>query len=164
VAYDKLVIATGCRSASFSTPGVLEYARFLKDVREARAIRQQLLSCLELASKPDVTPEERKRLLSFRVVGGGPTGVEFAAELHDFVTQDVYRLYPKLKDQVEITLYDGSPNILGGFDAHLRAYAEKKFARDGVTVKGNSRVTAVGRDWIELKGGEKGELVLESLS
>jgi NADH dehydrogenase len=157
ITYDKLVIATGCRSASFNTPGVLEHARFLKDVREARAIRRQLLNCFELASKPGVSEEEQKKLLSFRVVGGGPTGVEFAAELHDFVVQDVYRLYPHLKDKVTISLYDTSPGILGGFDASLRGYAERKFARDGVTVNGNSKITAVGRDWIELQDGTKCE-------
>jgi len=135
----------------------MEHARFLKDVREARAIRKQLLNCLELACMPGVTPEERKKILSFRIVGGGPTGVEFAAELHDFITEDVYRLYPQLKDQVTISLYDTAPGILGGFDGSLREYAERKFARDGVTVKGNSRVTAVGRDWIELQDGERGE-------
>lgn len=161
VPFDKLVVATGCRSASFNTPGVLEHANFLKDVREARAIRFRLLQCLELASEPGITPEEKARLLSFRVVGGGPTGVEFAAELHDFVTQDVYRLYPQLKDQIKITLYDLAPGILQSFDASLRAYAERKFHRQGVEVKGNSKIGAVGPDWIEIqpKDGGKPERV-----
>lgn len=151
VGFDKLVVATGCRSASFGTPGVKEHANFLKDVREARAIRFKLMQCLELASEPNISPEEKKKLLSFRVVGGGPTGVEFAAELHDFITQDVYRLYPHLKDQITITLYDLAPGILQSFDASLRAYAEKKFARAGVTVRGNSKIGAVGPDWIEIQ-------------
>lgn len=155
VEYDKLVIATGCRSASFNTPGVMEYARFLKDVREARGIRHQILNCLEQANRPGVTPEERDRLLTFRVVGAGPTGVEFAAELHDFVENDVYRLYPALRGHVKITLMDVSPGILMSFDANLRAYAEKKFARDGVDVLPNTKVTAVGPDWIETQDGKK---------
>ncbi|RSH82657.1 uncharacterized protein EHS24_007651 [Apiotrichum porosum] len=155
VPYDKLVIATGCRSAWFGTPGVREHAHFLKDVREARAIRLRLLECLELASEPDATPEEVAKLLSFRVVGGGPTGVEFAAELHDFVHSDVYRLYPHLKDKVTITLYDVAPGILMSFDSSLREYAERKFSRVGVKVQGNTKIVGVGKDWLEFDSGEK---------
>lgn len=151
------MIATGCRSAWFGTPGVREHAHFLKDVREARAIRLRLLECLELASEPDATPEEVAKLLSFRVVGGGPTGVEFAAELHDFVHSDVYRLYPHLKDKVTITLYDVAPGILMSFDSSLREYAERKFSRVGVKVQGNTKIVGVGKDWLEFDSGEKGE-------
>lgn len=150
VRFDKLVVATGCRSASFGTPGVKEHAHFLKDVREARAIRYRLLQNLELASEPGISAAEKARLLSMRVVGGGPTGVEFAAELHDFVKADVYRLYPHLRDQITITLYDLAPGILQSFDASLRAYAERKFARQGVTVRGNSKIVSVGKDYIEI--------------
>ena len=153
--YDKLVIACGCYSASFGIPGVAKYAHFLKDIRDARKIRLRLLECLEQASEPGCCPELRRALLSFKVVGGGPTGVEWAAELHDFIHKDVYRLYPHLRDQVSITLYDVAPGILINFDESLRAYAEKKFHRNGVSIKGNSRITAVGEDWIEVDGKER---------
>ncbi|KAK4689155.1 NADH:quinone reductase (non-electrogenic), partial [Tremellales sp. Uapishka_1] len=155
VPYDNLVIAVGCFSASFGIPGVKENAHFLKDIRDARTIRTRLLECLEQASLPQMTAEERRNLLSFRIVGGGPTGVEFAAELHDFVHDDVYRLYPHLRGEIEITLYDVAPGILMSFDAGLREYAERKFARTGVTVKGNSSITAVGKDWIEIAGKDR---------
>ncbi|EIW67161.1 hypothetical protein TREMEDRAFT_45240 [Tremella mesenterica DSM 1558] len=153
--YDKLVIAVGCYSASFGIPGVKKHAHFLKDIRDARKIRRRLLECLEQASEPTCSPELRRALLSFKIVGGGPTGVEWAAELHDFVHRDVYRLYPHLKDQVRITLYDVAPGILINFDASLRAYAEKKFHRDGVTIRPNSSITAMGEDWVELDGKER---------
>ena len=52
---------------------------------------------MELAALPDVSPEERRRMLSFVVVGGGPTGVELAAELHDLVAEDLARLLPQIK-------------------------------------------------------------------
>ena len=51
--------------------------------------------CFERASLPQTTPEERKRLLSFVIVGGGPTGVEVAAEIHDLITEDLVKLYPE---------------------------------------------------------------------
>lgn len=94
--YDKLVIAVGCYSATFGTPGVTEYGYFLKDVRDAAKIRNRILECFELASQPTVTDEERSALLHFAIVGGGPTGVEFAAELHDTLTSDLQRAYPEL--------------------------------------------------------------------
>lgn len=65
---------------------------------------------------PNVSAAERENLLRIAIVGGGPTGVEFSAEVHDFVEQDVYRLYPHLKGMVKITLYDVAPHILLSFD------------------------------------------------
>jgi NADH dehydrogenase len=69
--YDKLVIAVGCYSQTFGTPGVKEHAYFLKDVGDARKIRQRLLDCFEIAALPTTTDEMRKYLLNFAVVGGG---------------------------------------------------------------------------------------------
>ncbi|ORX35425.1 pyridine nucleotide-disulfide oxidoreductase-domain-containing protein [Kockovaella imperatae] len=153
--YDKLVIAVGCWSASFGIKGVTEYAHFLKDVRDARAIRNKILERLEQALVPGRTEAEQRNLLQFSLVGGGATGVEVAAELHDFVRQDVYRLYPQLKDLVNIRVYDVAPGILMNFDDTLRRYAEKRFAREGVEVRPNSTIKEVGPDWLELEGGKR---------
>ena len=59
-----------------------------------------------------MSEEETKRALQFVVVGGGPTGVEFAAELHDFVSEDLVKLYPSVKDLVKITLLEATDHIL----------------------------------------------------
>lgn len=72
--YDTLVIAVGCYSQTFNTPGVRENAYFLKDVGDARKIRNRLLSCFETAALPTTSEEMKKQLLNFAVVGGGPTG------------------------------------------------------------------------------------------
>jgi NADH dehydrogenase FAD-containing subunit len=64
-----------------------------------------------------LTEQQRHDILQIRVVGGGPTGVEYAAELHDFVVTDVERMYPQLKGKIGITLYDVAPGILMSFDA-----------------------------------------------
>jgi len=63
-----------CYSATFGIPGVSAHAYFLKDVRDAAKIRQRILECFELACQPTVTDEERRNLLNFVIVGGGPTG------------------------------------------------------------------------------------------
>ncbi|ORY35769.1 pyridine nucleotide-disulfide oxidoreductase-domain-containing protein [Naematelia encephala] len=155
IEYDKLIIAVGCYSADFGIPGVAKYAHFLKDIRDSRSIRNRILERLEQAVLPNTTTQQRRDLLSFRVVGGGPTGIEFAAELNDFVEEDVYRLYPELKNLVSITVYDVAPGILMSFDDSLRNYAEKHFRREGVKIKPNSRITAVGEDWLELDGKDR---------
>lgn len=61
---------------------------------------------------PNLSDEERKRLLHFVVVGGGPTGVEFAAQFHDFLNEDLVKLYPNVKDLVRITLLEATDHIL----------------------------------------------------
>jgi NADH dehydrogenase FAD-containing subunit len=69
--YDKLVVTVGCYSQTFGTPGVREHALFLKDVGDARKIRNRLLTCFETASLPTTSEEMKKYLLNFAVVGGG---------------------------------------------------------------------------------------------
>ena len=75
-------------------------------------IRQSVIDCFERASLPCISEEERKKILHFVVVGGGPAGVEFAAELHDFVNVDLAKLYPCVKDDVSISLREAGDHIL----------------------------------------------------
>jgi NADH dehydrogenase FAD-containing subunit len=105
LSYDKLVIAVGARPATFGIKGVEEHAFFLKELDHSAVLQQRLLACLEHASAllalrgPNCA--EVHRLLHFVVVGGGPTGVELAAELSDFVATDVKRLFPSLVGKVK---------------------------------------------------------------
>lgn len=71
VEWDKLVVAVGCYNQTFGTPGVRENALFLKDVGDARRIRQRILACFETASLPTTSEEMKKCLLNFAIVGGG---------------------------------------------------------------------------------------------
>ncbi|GAA6030348.1 hypothetical protein JCM8097_009061 [Rhodosporidiobolus ruineniae] len=149
--YDKLVIAVGAYSQTFNTPGVKEHAYFLKDIRDSAKIRARILECFELASQPTVSDIERKNLLNFVIVGGGPTGVEFAGELHDFLTSDLQRAFPTLAPLARLTLYDVAAGILGNFDASLAEFATEKFKREGIRIKGNHHVTAVHEAHLEIK-------------
>lgn len=81
-------------------------------MEDAQKIRRSVIECFEKASLPNLSDEEKRKVLHFVVVGGGPTGVEFAAELHDFVTEDLVRLYPKLEDLVKISLVQSGDHIL----------------------------------------------------
>ena len=92
---------------------------------------------LEKGLYPGLSDEERKRCVSFVVVGGGATGVEFAAELGDFVSDAVQRFYPQLRPFFSITLVHSGASVLPQFDAKLRLEALGALLFDrGVEVKG----------------------------
>ncbi len=96
VPFDHLVVGVGAENATFGIPGVREHSCFLKEVGDAQKIRKRIMDCVETAQFKDQSDEERKRLLSMVVVGGGPTGVEFAGELQDFFEQDLKKWVPDI--------------------------------------------------------------------
>jgi NADH dehydrogenase FAD-containing subunit len=138
--YDKLVVTVGCYSQTFGTPGVKEHAFFLKDVGDARRIRNRILACFEGAALPNTSDEMRHQLLNFAVVGGGPTGIEFSAELHDLIHEDMSKLYPELIKFHKITVYDVAEKVLPMFDKKLADYATQKFNREGIEIKTSHHV------------------------
>ena len=85
IPYDYLVYAVGAENQTFGIKGVKEYACFLKELKDADRIRRKLLDCIETAAFAGQTEDEIERLMHMVVVGGGPTGVEYAGELHDFL-------------------------------------------------------------------------------
>ena len=145
IQYDKLVITVGCYSNTFGTKGVRENAFFMKDIGGARAIRKRILECFEVASLPTTHPELRKQLLHFAIVGGGPTGMEFAAELSDLFSQDLIHLYPTVKDHIKITVYDVAERVLSMFDQQLVDFAMKTYAREGIQIKTRHHVEELRR-------------------
>ncbi|KAF1848303.1 FAD/NAD(P)-binding domain-containing protein [Cucurbitaria berberidis CBS 394.84] len=138
--YDKLVVTVGCYSQTFGTPGVKENAFFLKDIGDTRRIRNRLLACFEGAALPTTSDEMRRQLLNFAVVGGGPTGIEFSAELHDLINEDMAKIYPELIPYHKITVYDVAEKVLPMFDEKLAAYAMQKFKRKGIDIKTSHHV------------------------
>ena len=76
----------------------------------------------EQANQPTITDADRRKLLNFCIVGAGPTGVEFAAELHDLLHTEIKRHYPVLHKMARISLFDTAPTILGSFDEGLQGY------------------------------------------
>ncbi|GFY91795.1 NAD(P)H dehydrogenase B2 [Actinidia rufa] len=150
VDYDYLVIAIGARVNTFNTPGVEENCHFLKEVEDAQKIRRTVIDCFERASLPTLSDEERKRILQFVIVGGGPTGVEFAAELHDFVSEDIVKLYPQVKDLVKITLLEAGEHILNMFDKRITAFAEK--IPKGCPIDVTNRRVLATDEWLRVEG------------
>ncbi|KAI1848152.1 hypothetical protein JX266_005865 [Neoarthrinium moseri] len=164
VPYDKLVIAVGSVTNPHGVKG-LENCHFLKDINDARMIRNQVMRNLELACLPTTDDAERRRLLSFVVSGGGPTGVEFAAELFDLLNEDLTIRFPKLlRNEISVHLIQSRSHILNTYDEALSKYAEERFARDQVDVLTNSRVKEVQSDKIIFtQKNEQGEVVTKEL-
>lgn len=84
---------------------------FLKEVGDAQRIRKRIMDCCETSIFKDQDPEEVKRLLHMVVVGGGPTGVEFAGELQDFFQSDLKKWIPDITDNFHVTLVEALPNV-----------------------------------------------------
>lgn len=92
-------------------PGVKEHSCFLKEVGDAQRIRTRIMDCVETAIFKDQPQDEVKRLLHMVVVGGGPTGVEFAGELQDFFNDDLKKWVPEITDNFHVTLVEALPNV-----------------------------------------------------
>jgi NADH:ubiquinone reductase (H+-translocating) len=146
--YDKLVIGVGSTTNPHGVKG-LEHCNFLKDISDARIIRNKVISNLEAACLPSTSDEERRRLLSFVVSGGGPTGVEFAAELYDMLNEDLIKFYPRiLRNEISVHVIQSRGHILNTYDEALSKYAEQRFAHDNVDIQTNARVKEVLPDRI----------------
>jgi NADH dehydrogenase len=148
VPYDKLIVGVGSVTNPHGVKG-LENCHFLKDISDARLIRNSVIRNLENACLPICSDEERRRLLSFVVCGGGPTGVEFAAELYDMLNEDLARYFPKvLRNEISVHLIQSRGHILNTYDEALSKFAEQRFSHDQVDVLTNSRVKEVQNDKI----------------
>ncbi|KAB8627223.1 hypothetical protein FH972_026056 [Carpinus fangiana] len=146
--YDKLIVGVGATTNPHGVKG-LEHCHMLKDINDARQIRNHVIQNLETACLPTTSDEERRRLLSFVVSGGGPTGVEFAAELFDMLNEDLCKYYPKLlRNEISVHVIQSRSHILNTYDEALSCFAEARFAHDQVDVLTNSRVKEVQADKI----------------
>lgn len=150
--YDYLIIAVGSETATYNIPGVKEHSIFMRSIEDSQLIRQRVIDCFETSTIPGQPEDEINRLLHFIVVGGGPAGVEFTAELYDFIKKDLKKAFPEVSNKVRISILEALPQILPSFDKTLVEYVEKKF-RDTrrIDVMTKSMVTGVNEDHIIVK-------------
>jgi NADH dehydrogenase len=164
VPYDKLVVGVGSVSNPHGVKG-LENCHFLKDITDARLIRNKVIQNLETACLPTTSDDERRRLLSFVVSGGGPTGIEFAAELYDMLNEDLCKFFPKLlRNEISVHVIQSRSHILNTYDEALSQYAESRFAHDSVDILTNSRVREVQAEKILFtQKDESGKVVTKEI-
>lgn len=169
VNYDYLICAVGAMTNTYGIKGVKENCLFLKQLEDAANIRQAIVQCFERSNVPDsaITEADRYNMLSFVVVGAGPTGVEFTSELRDWVEVEGKKYYPGLLQYVRITLVEAGNCVLPVFDDALRDEAlkcliERKTSlisegyidKEMTTVKLKAGVKEIGDQKIFLSTGE----------
>jgi NADH:ubiquinone reductase (non-electrogenic) len=136
----------------------------LKEVGDAQRIRNRIMDCCETATFKDQSDEEKKRLLHMVVVGGGPTGVEFAGELQDFFHSDLKKWLPEIQDNFHVTLVEALPNVLPMFSKQLIDYTEKTFKEETITIRTKTMVKNVTPKFIEAEStGPDGKKQLEKI-
>lgn len=164
VAFDMLVVGVGAENATFGIPGVRENGLFLKEVGDAQRIRNRIMDCCETATFKDQSEEEKKRLLHMVVVGGGPTGVEFAGELQDFFHSDLKKWLPEIQNNFKVTLIEALPNVLPMFSKQLIDYTEKTFKEETISIRTKTMVKNVTDKYIEAESaGPDGKKVIEKI-
>ncbi len=153
VPYDYLIIALGSETNFFDIPGAAEHAFTLKTLDDALKIKNQIIERVEKALRID-SQSERRKLLSFAVIGGGPTGVELAGELADFLWGTFRRYYPAwLIAEISISLIHRDLELLPQFAPAIRRRALKTLLAKKVRVLLSQEVVSVAPDHIELAGG-----------
>jgi NADH:quinone reductase (non-electrogenic) len=150
--YDCLVLTSGSRTAYFGIPGAREYSLDLKGLRDALRIRNRLIDAFEEAERlGSQAPDD---LLTFVFVGGGPTGVEAAADTNDLIFDVLEGDYPNVNfDRVRLILVNSGEHILKGIDPSLAHAAERRLASQRVEVVNNVRVEEVTPKSVKLSDG-----------
>jgi len=149
IGFDSLVVAAGVTHSYFGNDAWEPFAPGLKTVEDAVEIRRRLLTSFEIAER---TPDERERrsLLTFVVVGAGPTGVELAGAMVEIALSTMPREFTRIrKDSARVVLIEAQPRVLsGGFPDSLSGRALSDLLKMGVEVRLNTRVTAIDADGV----------------
>ncbi len=153
VPYDVLVLALGSVPAFFGVPGAEEHAFRLRIMDDALPLRRAILSRFEKATfEPD--PKQREQLLTFVIVGGGPTGVEYAGALAELVHGPILKDYPNIPpDEISIVLVEAIDRVLPAMKPRLSRYALERLERRRVEVRLNTMVTEIRADGVDFKDG-----------
>ena len=146
--YDTLVIATGATHAYFGHDDWEPYAPGLKTLEDATTIRRRILTAFERA-EAEADPERRAALLTFVVIGAGPTGVELAGTIAELARATLPEEFRRIDTrETRVVLVEAGPRILPSFDAGLAAYAHHELQRIGVEVRTGAPVTACTPDGV----------------
>ncbi len=143
VEFDVLVIAVGAAVADYGIPGVKRYGMPLRGVESGRRLRSAVVEQFAAAELPGLPLPEVERRLRFVVVGGGPTGVEVAAEIQDLIHRELAKAFPRVSDFARVVIVEASKRLLGGFDEALGAYTRRHFMREGIEVRTASPVARI---------------------
>ncbi|CAK9436316.1 uncharacterized protein LODBEIA_P08740 [Lodderomyces beijingensis] len=148
VKYDYLVVAIGAQPSTFGLPGVAEHSTFVKEVSDSARIKKSIVDLTEAANMLPENDKERKRLLHIIVCGGGPTGVEAAGEIQDYIDQDLKKWMPEVAHDLRVTLVESQPKVLHTFSPKLVEYTNQIFKDTNINLMTNTRITAVDDSYV----------------
>ncbi|HSK81062.1 MAG TPA: FAD-dependent oxidoreductase [Thermoanaerobaculia bacterium] len=154
IPFDLLVVAVGAAVADYGVPGVKEHTLKLASVEDARAVRRGILEQFARAEIPGLTPEQIRQRLTFVICGGGPTGVEVAAEIHDLIHQEIEESYPELAPAARVVLVEALDRLLTSFDEALSEYTLAHFSREGIEVRTSFKVKSIEPGLVHFADGQ----------
>ena len=152
--FDTLIVAAGAGQSYFGNDHFAEFAPGMKSIDDALELRGRILSAFEQAERSS-DPERRRKLLTFTVVGAGPTGVEMAgqiAELADYTLKGAFRHIDSTRARV--ILLDAAPSVLPPMGEKLGERAAARLQKMGVEIQLGAMVTDVDRDGITVKDSD----------
>ena len=153
IRFDYLVLATGATHAYFGNDGWAEHAPGLKSIEDALDIRARILTAFERAESA-TEPADRSQLMTFVVVGAGPTGVELAGAVKEIATRTLRKDFRSIDSaSASVILVEAGPRVLPTFSEKLSTSAEEQLASLGVDVRTNTRVENIDGDGVETEQG-----------
>ena len=162
--YDSLIIGAGAGQSYFGNDHFARYAPGMKDIDNALELRGRIFGAFELA-ETSTDPEDRERLLTFVVVGAGPTGVEMAGQIaelsHKTLAHEFRHINPR---DARVILLDGAPQVLPSFGDRLGGKARASLEARGVEVQLGAMVTQVDGSGIEVKDADGTHRRIESMT
>ena len=146
--YDTLILATGVRHAYFGHDEWEPFAPGLKTLEDATTLRRRILVAFERAER-ETDPQKRAALLTFVIIGAGPTGVELAGTIAELATDTLRPDFRNIDtDNARVVLIEAGPRVLAGFADELSAYAQRSLESIGVEVVLNTAVTECSADGV----------------
>jgi NADH:ubiquinone reductase (H+-translocating) len=155
--YDSLIVACGARTSYFGHDEWSKVSYGLKTLADAIALRERLYSTLERAERTE-DERERRELLTFVVIGGGPTGVEVAGEIAIVCKDTLSRQYVRIRPgDVRVILLDAGPRVVPTFSERLSRKAASQLASLGVSVRVNAPVTVIDAGGVTIAAANAGQ-------
>jgi len=151
--WDYLVVALGSTTNFFGMAEAQENCLVLKSVRDAVSIHNRILDNYEAALR-EGDEQSRRELLTFVVVGGGPTGIELAAAIQDFTSKALIRKYPSLTPEVRVLLVEAQDALLSGMKAKMSQLAVRRLHSRGIEVLLKTRIVKVWSGGIQTADGQ----------
>jgi NADH:ubiquinone reductase (H+-translocating) len=160
--YDSLIVAAGADQSYFGNDHFAEFAPGMKTIDDALEVRGRIIGALELAQRTS-DPDEQRKLLTFTVVGAGPTGVELAGQIVELTTQTLKDQFRQIDSRkVRVILLDALPTVLTAMGPKLGSKAQHRLERIGVDIQLGVTVSDVDREGLTVNDSDGTSRRIES--